>query len=197
MFDPAEFKLLMQRVRAGDQQAAAEIVQRYEPLIRREVRLRLEDQRLRRVFDSLDVCQSVLASFFVRCAVGEYELDEPAHLLRLLVTMTRNKVSSSARKQHQQKRDQRRQAVGDDATAFAASSDPSPSEIVSGNELLARARAALSDDERRLAELRSAGHSWDQVAAELGGTAGARRVQFTRAMQRVTAELGLEDDPDE
>ncbi len=33
------------RARAGDEQAAPELVRRYEPLIRREVRLHLEDRR--------------------------------------------------------------------------------------------------------------------------------------------------------
>ena len=83
-----DFKELVGRMRAGDDDAAAELVRQYEPLIRREVRLRLEDRRLRRTFDSMDVCQSVLASFFVRAAAGQYDLDEPAQLVRLLVTST-------------------------------------------------------------------------------------------------------------
>ncbi len=39
----------------------------------REVRLHLEDSRLSRSLDSVDVSQSVLASFFVRAAAGEYD----------------------------------------------------------------------------------------------------------------------------
>ena len=54
------------RVRQGDEQAAEELVRRYEAEIRLEVRgwLRLRNPGLRRVFDSMDICQSVLASFF-------------------------------------------------------------------------------------------------------------------------------------
>src|SRR5262245_28986230 len=89
----------MRRIRAGDEQAAAELVRQYEPLIRRAVRLRLEDQRLRRVFDSMDICQSVLASFFVRSAAGQYDLEQPEQLLNLLVRMARNKLASAARGQ--------------------------------------------------------------------------------------------------
>ena len=63
---------MMNRVRAGDQDAAAELVKQYEPMIRRMVRLRLRDERLSRDFESMDVCQSVLASFFVRAAVGTF-----------------------------------------------------------------------------------------------------------------------------
>jgi RNA polymerase sigma factor (sigma-70 family) len=188
-----EFRNLMARVRSGDQQAAQELAQKYEPLIRREVRLRLEDQRLRRVFDSMDVCQSVLASFFVRCSIGEYDLDDPSQLIRLLVTMTRNKVASAARKQHQNKRDLRRVVAGDDQTLeLAASGEQTPSAIVAHGEILSRARAALNHEERQIAELRAAGETWEAIALRLGGSPGARRIQLARAAERVAQQLGLE-----
>ena len=50
MTDQATFAAFMPRIRAGDGQAAAELVRLYEPLIRREVRLHLEDRRLYRLF---------------------------------------------------------------------------------------------------------------------------------------------------
>ncbi len=93
--DPS-FAEFVRRIRAGDDTAAEELVRRYEPLIRREVRLRIEDDRLNRAFDSIDVSQSVLASFFVRAAVGQYDLDRPDQLTRLLVAMARNKLASRA-----------------------------------------------------------------------------------------------------
>jgi RNA polymerase sigma-70 factor (ECF subfamily) len=65
MSPPASFDDFMRRVRSGDEQAAAELVRQFEPLIRREVRYQLRDRRLYRLFDSMDICQSVLASFFV------------------------------------------------------------------------------------------------------------------------------------
>jgi hypothetical protein len=66
--------------RGGDGDAAAELVRRYELAIRRVVRLRLTDVRLRRAFDSMDVCQSVLGSFFVRAASGQYDLSNSDRL---------------------------------------------------------------------------------------------------------------------
>jgi RNA polymerase sigma-70 factor (ECF subfamily) len=70
------------------------------------VRLHLEDRRLYRLFDSMDVCQSVLVSFFLRAAAGQYDLERPEQLVRLLITMTRNKLASAARQHHRQRRDQ-------------------------------------------------------------------------------------------
>ena len=55
MSDDAQFTSLIQRVRAGDEQAVQELVRDYEPFIRRSIRIRLRDPRLRRVFDSTDI----------------------------------------------------------------------------------------------------------------------------------------------
>ena len=48
------------------------------------------------------------------------------------------------------------------------------------------------DGERQLVELRGQGLSWEEVASYLGGTAGARRNQLARALDRVAAELGID-----
>jgi DNA-directed RNA polymerase specialized sigma24 family protein len=152
----------------------------------------MEDQRLRRTLDSMDICQSVLASFFVRTAIGEYDLQEPQQLIRLLVTMTRHKVASAARQQYRRKRDSRRLQSGDSqALAGIAKEELTPSGIVVGRELLQRARSLFRGEESQIAELRGQGQSWDEIAEQLGGTAQARRVQFARAVARVSEELGL------
>ncbi|HZY84699.1 MAG TPA: sigma-70 family RNA polymerase sigma factor [Gemmataceae bacterium] len=195
MTEPGAFADFMRRVRAGDEQAAAELVRRYEPLIRREVRLHLEDRRLVRLFDSLDVCQSVLGSFFLRAAAGQYELDRPDQLVKLLVTMARNKLASAARGQHRQRRDQRRMtADGQDELDRMADPHPAPDEAVAGQELLRRFRDSLSGEERQLVDLRGEGLGWADVAARLGGTAQARRMQLARAVDRIARELGLGPD---
>jgi RNA polymerase sigma-70 factor (ECF subfamily) len=187
------FTDFMRRIRAGDEQAAVEMVQRYEPLIRREIRLSLEDRRLCRLFDSMDVCQSVLKSFFVRTAAGQYDLDTPAELQRLLVTMARNKLASAARGAHRQRRDQRRVAGAEQMETVAAAV-PSPSEEVGGRELLERFRKALTDEEKQIADLRGEGLPWADIAARLGGTVQARRMQLARAVERVARELGLDEE---
>jgi len=43
MPEEVSFADFLDRIRAGDEQAAAELVRQYEPVIRREVRLRLHD----------------------------------------------------------------------------------------------------------------------------------------------------------
>jgi RNA polymerase sigma-70 factor (ECF subfamily) len=195
MSDEELFRDFMRRIRAGDEQAAAELVRRYEPLIRRKIRINLEGQRLGRLLDSMDVCQSVLASFFVRAAAGQFDLENPQQLIKLLVTMARNKLATAATRQQRQRRDNRRvEPGGGDELAQVATPGASPSRIVAGKDLLERVRRSLDPEERQIADLRGQGYAWAEVAAQMGGTAEARRKQLTRALERVTAELGLDED---
>jgi RNA polymerase sigma factor (sigma-70 family) len=190
--DPS-FDELIRRVGVGDDQAAARLVRDFEPAVRRVLRALLRDNtRARREFDSMDICQSVMANFFVRAATGQFDLKEPDDLIKLLVTMTRNKVAEKMRRQHRQRRDSRRTVGGVEELALAGQ-DPSPSSVVAGKELLEEVRQRLSEDDRQLVELRSRGLSWEDVAVSLGGTAGARRNQLARALDRVAVELKLDE----
>jgi RNA polymerase sigma-70 factor (ECF subfamily) len=191
MAEQSTFPEFLARIRAGDEQAAAELVRRYESAIRVAVRMRLADSRLRRVFDSMDLCQSVLASFFVRVAAGQYDLQRPEQLVGLLVTITRNKVAYQARRQQAQRRDQRREVPVDPQGDEPAGAEPSPSRVASGRELLAELRRRLTPEELRLADLRGEGRPWAEIAAALGGTPQARRKQLARALDRVAAQISL------
>lgn len=191
--DLEKFRSLIASIQTGDQQAAEALVRDYESLIRREVRSRLVDQRLRRVLDSMDICQSVLASFFVGSALGEFDLNDPKQLIRLLVMMTRNKVASVARREHSQKRDQRRNSKEEDALEFIKGCEDTPSQIVADRELLNRVREAMTDEELQIANARSNSDSWESIANQFGGTAQARRVQYSRALDRLRQEFGFGD----
>jgi RNA polymerase sigma-70 factor (ECF subfamily) len=194
MAEENSFALLMRRVRAGDEAAAAELVRRYEPTIRRVARVRLADTRLRRLFDSMDVCQSVLGSFFVRAALGQFDLQTPEQLLNLLVSMSRRKVADVAREAGAARRDYRREQAGaEQAPLFDRGA--TPSQEVAGAELLVEFRRRLSPEERQLAEQRAAGLEWEQIAAQRGASPEALRKQLTRAIDRVAQELGLESAP--
>lgn len=197
MSDDPTFADFVQRIRAGDTQAAAELVRRYEPAIRMEVRLRLVDKRLRRVLDTMDVCQSVLGSFFIRAATGLYELDEPDQLVKLLVAMARNKVAHQARRQRALRRDVRREIELNSKAIDVPTAQPSPSRVIEGQELLGELRRRLTDEERRLGDLRAQGFEWTEIAVQLGGTSQARRKQWNRAVGRVAQELGLDESGDE
>jgi RNA polymerase sigma-70 factor (ECF subfamily) len=189
------FSELIRRIRAGDEQAAVELVNRFEPAIRREIRLRLRDPRLQRVLDSLDICQSVLKSFFVRAAAGQYDLEEPDDLVKLLVVMARNKLAFQARRERAQRRDYRRLALHSVDDLNISGRSPGPSELAETRELLVEMRNQLSAEERQIADLRADGRPWSEVAAQLGGNPEARRMQLGRAIDRIASQLGLNDAP--
>jgi RNA polymerase sigma factor (sigma-70 family) len=187
-----DFAEFLCRVRAGDEQAARELVRRYEAAIRLEVRVRLRHRQLRRFFDSMDICQSVLHSFFVRAALGQFDLNGPEELFKLLVVMTRNKLAYQVRRQRTQSRDYLRMAEVPVQQVEAASAAPGPEATAAARETLERFRGRLTEEERRLADLRAEGRSWAEIAKCMGGAPQARRMQLARAADRVAQELGLE-----
>jgi RNA polymerase sigma factor (sigma-70 family) len=197
MPDGGDFQQLILRIRDRDEAAAAELVRRYEGAIRRVVRIHLRDARMRRVLDSMDICQSVLASFFVRTALGQYELNTPESLLNLLTSITRNKLSNQVNRAKAKRRDIRREDDKGVDGPVAVDDASDPSEQVSAKEILTKVRNRLDPEERFLAEQRALGLGWKEIAEQAGGTDVALRKKLTRALNRVMAELGLDEQPDE
>jgi RNA polymerase sigma-70 factor (ECF subfamily) len=188
-----EFRDLIRRVRERDEEAARELTGRYERVIRRVVQIPLRDSRLRQVMDSTDVCQSVLATFFVRTALGQFELDTPQQLINLLTTITRHKLINQIELHQAQRRDVRRKITIDADGVVLADRATDPSEQASARELLEQVRNRLNVQERYLVEQRSLGRTWPDLAEELGATDAALRKKFSRALDRVLAELGIDE----
>jgi RNA polymerase sigma factor (sigma-70 family) len=193
---PADsFGQLLDRVRQGDAEAAVELVRSFESDIRVAVRTRLSDPSLRRQFDSMDICQSVLASFFLRAAAGQYDLNAPGQLVALLVRMAHNKLAMHARGLYRQRRDIRRTAEGESGAAaidFQPARTPTPGQLAADRDLIARAYELMDVEARQIADLRVQGDNWIEIAKTLGGTAEGRRKQFTRAMDRIAEQLDVE-----
>jgi RNA polymerase sigma-70 factor (ECF subfamily) len=184
------FLELIDQMRRGDHAAAAELVRRYEPAIRRAVRLQMRDPRLRRVLDSVDVCQSVMASFFARAASGQYDLADPRQLSRLLLVMARNKLAAQARHPRVKRREPTPPAG---VLRELVAPGPSASHLVDWLDLFEAVRGHLSEEELYLADRRAEGQEWAQIAAGLGIHPDAVRKKLARALQRVGRELGLDD----
>jgi hypothetical protein len=102
-------------------------------------------------------------------------------------------VAAQARRHAAARRDFRRAQALPEADGVAEGK-ASPSQVLAAEELLRAFRARLSDEEKRMADLRGAGQEWAEIAGQLGGTADGRRMQFQRAINRISRELGLEED---
>jgi RNA polymerase sigma factor (sigma-70 family) len=192
MGDTSVFADLLGRVRGGDADAATDLVRKYESAIRVAVRTHLSDPALRRQFDSMDVCQSVLASFFFRAAAGQYDLRDPAQLVALLTKMARNKLAMRARHEYRHRRDIRRDVrLGDRYQEQMAACTEAAQQTL-GRELIERAFALMEPQVRDIAIRRANGVEWSEIAAQLGGTADARRKQFQRAVDQIALTLDID-----
>lgn len=84
-----------------------------------------------------------------------------------------------------------------DVTAALPAPGPSPSSIAATCEqwqLLRQALGRLPEDSRRAIELRSLeGRSFEEIGAELGRTAGAARQLWSRAVEKLAAEMSEDD----
>ncbi len=193
----SSFVDFIRRVRSGDQDAAAELVRQYEKEIRRVVRVRLTDPNLRRSFDSMDICQSVLANFFFRVYAGQFDLHKPKDLLNLLVEMARNKLLNYVVREHAQRRDCRRlDPDGAEKIEEVADRQADPRQTVAGKELIDKMLTLLSTEERYLVNQRRLGRNWAELSAELGDSPEALRKRLARALDRIARQSGLEDSSD-
>lgn len=193
MANDSPFLELLRRVRAGDADAATEFVRRYEPHVRRVVRIRLADSDLRRLLDSADICQSVFGLFFVRAALGQFDLETPDQLLRLLTTIARNRITNHVEHHRAAKRDQRRVTGQDVGELGVVSHEKSPGSVAADRELIERILARLSPEEREIAQLRGQGATWNEVAEKVGGTAESQRKRYGRAIDQAALGLGLDE----
>src|SRR5512147_593057 len=99
---------LIDRIRAGDEDAARELLRRYEAEVRLVVRRQLP-RILRSRFDSLDFLQSVWGDFFHKVRTGPAEFQDAGHLVGFLARAAKNKVIDEYRRAASQKQDMHRE----------------------------------------------------------------------------------------
>ena len=98
----------LQRIQSGDESAARELLQRYEPEVRLVVRRQLP-RLLRSRFDSLDFLQSVWGSFFRRMRDAPTDFEDSRHLVAFLARAAKNKVIDEYRRAASLKQDMHRE----------------------------------------------------------------------------------------
>jgi DNA-directed RNA polymerase specialized sigma24 family protein len=190
----ATFPQWLERVQAGDPDAAAEFVGLFEPRLLGAVRNRLAHFRLGHVVDERDICQTVFSSFFGRATSSRFTLASLEQLDALLMRMARNRVHDEVRRHRARRRDSRRmtQAVKYDPFEHLAATEPTPSKVAAGHELLEEIRRRFTDEERLLLDERASGRDWATIAGRQGGQPEALRKKLNRAIHRVLRQLQIE-----
>lgn len=191
--EPAsQLTVLLDRVKAGDDSAATELVQYYEPEIRRYVRFRMTSSSVRRFVDSLDICQSVLARFFCALNNEDVEIADAQKLKAFLIQIAQNRIYDAVAWQHAQKRDARKlDPKAGEALAAIADSGNCVENLAEMQEIVSLVYGACSEEERRLIQERMNGREWSELATEFGSTEDALRKRVQRTLERVAAETGL------
>ncbi|HEX8199910.1 MAG TPA: sigma-70 family RNA polymerase sigma factor [Isosphaeraceae bacterium] len=165
-----DLRAFLARVRAGDEEAARELLTRYEAQVRLVVRRQLP-RILRSRFDSLDFLQSVWRSFFRRMRAEPEDFEAPQHLVAFLARAARNKVIDEYRRACSRKQDKHLEeplwAEGSRPRDLIAEVD-SPSELAEAREAFGRLRDLVPEGRREILELKLQGLTGPEIGARLG-----------------------------
>lgn len=167
-------------LRGDDPQSIDDLLRRIDPFLRRIIRMRLLDGRVRHAVDTTDILQSLLKDFLRR---KDVEVSQTIGLEEWLAAGVRNKIVSRLRKE-------RRHAGNRFADLDPTSCVRSPEQEAEDSDFIQVLRGKLSAAEGMLFDLRSQGMAWGEIAAATGNTSDGVRMRLRRAITRVLGELG-------
>jgi RNA polymerase sigma factor (sigma-70 family) len=176
--DSTGFGTLMQRIAAGSEEAAWELVSNYARHVERIIRRTMRSS-LRARFDTVDYAQAVWASFFrERERFAAFESEE--RLIGFLIGIARNKVLQESRRgMEAAKRDVRREAMLDEGGTVNdfAGTGGTPSQWAIARERWESIVRSLSAEHRDVIRMRMSGATYAEISLEIGiNERTARRV---------------------
>jgi RNA polymerase sigma-70 factor (ECF subfamily) len=170
----------------GDEDAARKLFDRYAEQLVLLARKRIS-QRLASRIDPEDIVQSVFRTFFHRAKQGQFHLEDPEDVVKLLARITVHKTFRQIAFHKRAKRDATAEAPhGDDAQDLLlklVTGEPSPEETAEFVDNLEHFFNRLGDEERRILEMRMEGYTNVEIANRMGIT--DRKIR--RIMERVRA----------
>ncbi len=184
-----EIRGYLARIQAGDQQAAGELLGRYEAEVRLVVRRQLP-RMLRSRFDSVDFLQSVWGSFFHRVRTVPTEFEDGRHLVAFLARAAKNKVIDEFRKAGSQKQDMRREepiwSDGDKPRDLAAFGETA-SQVAEAREAFDQIEGAVADMTARIESIAAAAQqitaTTERVSEDITGVASVAESSSATAEQ--------------
>jgi RNA polymerase sigma-70 factor (ECF subfamily) len=177
----------VERLRAGDEQAAADLFARYAQQLTRVAEQHLSRKVAGRE-DGEDVVQSVFRTFFRRSAEGEFRIDSAAQLWRLLVKITLMKARAKARYHTADKRNVAAEAGPDagDWMQAAVQREPGPEEAAALVDQIEALLSGLPPLYCHVLDLRLQGHGVTEIAEQLR----VSRQTIYRALDLLQQRLG-------
>jgi RNA polymerase sigma-70 factor (ECF subfamily) len=191
---PSEFELLIDRMRAGSEDAAQEIFDKYSDHILRIVRRRLHP-RLRGQYDSVDFLQSVWASFFHTPTLNR-QFHSPEELISFLARIAYTKVVMAYRRRLGTDKHGRHEELSleilhshegqESPVSKTAPRQPTPSQVAIAKESWEQILKGQPPHYRTALEMLRQGHSQREVADRLG--------MNPKSIQRLLRSLSLQGD---
>jgi DNA-directed RNA polymerase specialized sigma24 family protein len=177
-----ELQEFFAKIQGSDEAAVQAMLQEMDPFLRRVIRMRLLDGRLRRTVDTTDILQSLLKDFLRQPAAGDPAETSSAKLCAYLAAAVRHKVQTKWRKE-------RRHAGSLPEECEPASPEPDVGKHVDDQDFAAAIRSRLDESARLLFDLRAHGLTWQEVAAKVSGRADALRMRLNRSVAVALTEL--------
>ncbi len=168
-----EDRLLLDQWRAGDENAARQLFDRYVDRLLALARKRISNRLGARV-DPDDIVQSVFRTFFGRAKAGQFQIEREEDLTKLLVRITVHKTLRQAEFHQAGKRDIGAETAQEEETPSGnrltpvLAREPTPEEAVEFLDQLEHFLNQLSPQERQILELRMQGFSTEEIAQRLG-----------------------------
>jgi RNA polymerase sigma-70 factor (ECF subfamily) len=165
------FDELMQRLRAGDQPAAAAVFQRFAQRLVALASRRLEEAA-RQKEDPEDVVQSVFRSFFTRQQQGQLDVANWDNLWAILTLMTIRKCANRSAYFHAACRDvhrEERSLSHDDSVQGwqALADDPTPSEAAVLTETVEQLMRQFEARDREIVTLHLQGYTIPEISSQV------------------------------
>ena len=189
----ASDRSLLARVRAGSQDAATTLYDRYAERLLALAKAKCGEQLAARV-DAEDIVQSVFGSFFRGAAKGLYDAPSGEELWGLLLVIALNKVRAKGAHHRAAKRDVRK-TVGGDALRDSGFEPPATNEAAHTllRMVVDEVVAKLPDGHREVVRLRIEGFEVSEIAAKTGRSLRSTERILQELRTRLAGEFGGEN----
>jgi RNA polymerase sigma-70 factor (ECF subfamily) len=183
--------VLVSRWRSGDQEAARQIFERYVSQLLGLASRRIS-QRLASRVDPEDIVQSVFRTFFHRAREGQFQIDDPDDLCKLLARITVHKTLRQIAFHKRAKRNACQETgQGDDDADHMISllaSEPTPEDTVALYDQMDHFLGQLGSEDRLILQMRMEGYTNVEIAEKLNIT--DRKIR--RLLERIRGQAALE-----
>ncbi len=169
-------------LQSDDLQVVDSLLNEVDPSLRRIIRARLNDARVRRIADTSDIVQSLLRDFLSRKEGRSEPSGLSGDLYAYLGAAACHKIQAKLRKERRLGG-----SLADDLEP--ASSEPGAIERLENLDFTEVVRNQLRVDCRLLFDLSMQGLTWPEISTIVGGQPDALRMRMRRGIASVLADL--------